>query len=100
MQLDGRQCADWLGKELAGGLAEPTVGAGHGSTSGGTKKVIVEQLGTTLEEKCCSRHLDAKMYQLLPYSLQHVPCSLLEIDNMSGLCRGGPEGSQVTIWAR
>ena len=32
------------------------------------------------------------MYQLLPYSLQHVPCSLLEIDNMSGLCRGGLTG--------
>ena len=35
------------GLELDGGLAEPTVGAGQGSTSGGTKKVIVEQLGTT-----------------------------------------------------
>ena len=47
MQLEGRQCAEWLGKELDGGLAEPVVGAGQGSTSGGTKKVIVEQLGTT-----------------------------------------------------
>ena len=45
MQLDGRQCVDWLGKELDGGLAEPTVGVGQGS--GGTKKVIVEQMGTT-----------------------------------------------------
>ena len=43
--MDGRQCADWLGKELDGGLAEPTVGVGQGS--GGTKKVIVEQMGTT-----------------------------------------------------
>ena len=32
-------------KELDGGLAEPTVGVGQGS--GGTKKVIVEQMGTT-----------------------------------------------------
>ena len=37
MQLDGRQCVDWLGKELDGGLAEPTVGVRQGS--GGTKKV-------------------------------------------------------------
>ena len=35
---------DWLGKGLDGGLAEPAVGAGQGSTSGGTRKVIVEQL--------------------------------------------------------
>ena len=44
MQLEGRQCAEWLGKQLDGGLAEPAVGAGQGSTSGGTRKVIVEQL--------------------------------------------------------
>ena len=27
MQVEGRQCADWLGKKLDGVLAEPAVGA-------------------------------------------------------------------------
>ena len=39
MQLEGRRCADWLGKELDGGLTEHAVGGGRGTTSGGTRKV-------------------------------------------------------------
>ena len=43
-QQEARQCADWLGKELGGGLVKPVVGACQDSTTTASRKVVVEQL--------------------------------------------------------
>ena len=44
MRLEAAESARWLGEELEGPLAVGTHSAGEGSTSGGTRKIVMEQL--------------------------------------------------------
>ena len=44
LRMEAVQCAEWLGEELDGCLAQPVSGAGMGCVSGATRKLVVEQL--------------------------------------------------------
>jgi hypothetical protein len=47
MRLEAAQSAQWLDEELEGPLAVDAHSAGEGSTSGGTRRIVMEQLEVT-----------------------------------------------------